>query len=225
MTTNERLDRMEDIDWKEAMHVSRWYTWKHLKRYSIILGSSEIVSEAMLYLVRTPTKKWSEMSLTTLVYNNTRWAASRLYDQHKKHLEINGNIALPRESYEVDFNANLFREDIRSVLASAKSMVVNEVRTQNANHPASMRERSKKLSRYESGFLESKVIEQATLDTLGHNLGITRERARQIESKFWNCIRNALVQMYELPLEHVGDLLIAGEVISDQNKEDILLKE
>lgn len=208
---------MKFIDWNEVMHISQWYAWKYLKRYSYILGSDNIVSEAMLKLVQTDAKKWDEMSLTTIVCNNTRWAALRLYRQHEKHSELNGYVAFQRETYEVDFDKHVFREELLMIVASAKANVVSAMRkSKSEKHPAAIRDKLKKIARYESGFIELRVIEQETFYTLAHRFGITQERARQLDHKFWSEIRNAIVHIYELPLSHVAGLLIEGEFETDE---------
>lgn len=225
---------MEDIDWNEVRRISRWYTWKYLKRYSFVLGSSEIVSEAMLSLVKMDKAKWSEMALTTVVCNHTRWSAYRLYYQHKKNLRLDASIAFARESYCVDVSEELFAEDFRKLVASAKAKVVGQMREKIGNSPKKPaalsrwkykhRDLIRKIARYESGFIEQRVVEQETLEVLAHHFGVTRERARQIEGKFWGDIRNVIRSIYDMPWDYIGDLLIVGEVISEPYvKKDILL--
>lgn len=219
------VSKLKEIDWNEVMHISRWYIWKHLKRYSRILGSSDIVSETMLQLVKTDDKKWNEMSLTTIVCNNTRWAACKLYRQHKKHSRLNGHMAFPRESYDVDFDKGVFSEEFRKIVALAKTTVISNIKKNTiAKHPAAIRDKLKKIARYESGFIELRIAEQETLDTLAYRFDITRERARQIDFKFWNEIRNAIVHIYKLPLDHVASLLIEGEFTEESEKNVCLLR-
>lgn len=195
---------MRDIDWNEVIHISQWYVWKHLKGYSRILGSSDIVSEAMLDLVKTDAKKWDDMSLTTIVCNNTKWAALRLYAQHKKRSKLDGSVAFARESYSVDFSENVFHEDLLRAIASAKAKVIRD-----------NRHNLKRIGRYKSGFLERKIINDETLDTLAASFGVTKERARQIEGRFWREIQIAMVHMYEMPLDRIKNFLINGERISE----------
>lgn len=225
---------MNEIDWNQVRHISHWYAWKHLKRYLFALDRSDIVAEAMLSLVKTDPSKWEKMSLTTIVCNHTRWAACRLYQQHRKNLRLDRSMAFVHESYCVDFNAAFFPDEFRKVIAEAKAKVIGQIREKMGKEPKKPvalsrwqykhRDSIRMIARYDSGFIEQKVIEQETLDTLANKFRVTRERARQIEGKFWEKIRHAIVHTYEMPLEHVGDLLQFGEVISEPyKKKDVLL--
>jgi len=227
---------VKTIDWNEVRRISQWYTWKHLKDYSYVLGGADIVAEAMLCLVKTDAAKWDEMSLTTIVCNNTRWAALKLFDQHKKHFRIDGSMGFSRESYYVDFDEQVFADDFRTIFESAKDRVITAMRKSLGTAPVKLnakerweyihRHTIRRIQRYESGFIEHRVIHGETLDVLAHKFKITKERARQIDCKFWSVIRNEIVHMYDMPLEHIGDLLIAGERIKNDDDETTnLLKE
>lgn len=221
-----------NIDWVEVMHISRWYTGTNLRCYARMLGGADIVSEAMLSLVKLHSDKWSEFGLTTIVCNQTRWAALKLSDQHKKHSKLDGHIAFSQEFYSVDFCGNLFAEDVSRMLSKAKSKVIGDLHMTLGKRPTDLSEKARwnhlkrhilrRIERYESGLFERKVTECETLQTLGDWLGVSVERARNLDSKFWREIRLALSCIYEISLDGIYDLLVVGEIRDKDDQTDVL---
>ncbi len=203
---------MKDIDWNEVMRISRWYAWKRLRSLSCILGNSEIVAETMLTLVKMDAKKWDEVRTTTLVCYNTKWTALRLYDSHQKNLKLDGYMAFPRESHDIDFDESIFRDDLRRIIDSAKSNIILD-----------NRHNLLRVERYKSGFLERRIVNGETLDTLAASFGVTKERARRIEGRFWREMQLAIMNIYGgLDLAQIWDLHITNNRIIE-NKELVFL--
>ncbi len=226
---------MKDIDWNEAMHISRWYIAKRLKRFSRILGWRDIVAETMLKLVKTDARKWDEYAKTTVVCNCTKWTALQLYRKHKTTMQLDGNIAFPREAVELDLDYNILASDWMKLIEEAKRKVVNDIRRgmgDQPTSPAALRRWEHKnqhslqrLRRLESGLLERKVIDDLTLEDVGHEFKITKERVRQLESKFWAEMRNAMMHRYKMPLSQIASLVLVGEYYEDPSESTTLIKE
>jgi len=226
---------VKDIDWNEAMHISRWYIAKRLKRFSRVLGWRDIVAETMLKLVKTDARKWEEYAKTTVVCNCTRWTALYLYRKHKMAMRLDGNIAFPQEAVELDLDSNLVASDWRKLIEELKHRVVNDIRMSMGVPPTSPaalrrwehsnRHSIQRLKRLESGLLERKVIDGLTLADVGHEFKITTERVRQLEFKFWAAMRNAMVHKYKMPLSQIASLVLVGEYYEDPSESTTLIKE
>jgi len=226
---------VKDIDWNEAMHISRWYIAKRLKRFSRVLGWRDIVAETMLKLVKTDARKWEEYAKTTVVCNCTRWTALYLYRKHKMTMRLDGNIAFPQEAVELDLDSNLVASDWRKLIEELKHRVVNDIRMSMGVPPTSPaalrrwehsnRHSIQRLKRLESGLLERKVIDGLTLADVGHEFKITTERVRQLEFKFWAAMRNAMVHKYKMPLSQIASLVLVGEYYEDPSESTTLIKE
>lgn len=226
---------MKDIDWNEAMHISRRYIAKRLKRFSRVLGWRDIVAETMLKLVKTDARKWEEYAKTTVVCNCTKWTALYLYRKHKMAMRLDGNIAFPQEAVELDLDSNLVASDWRKLIEELKHRVVNDIRMSMGVPPTSPaalrrwehsnRHSIQRLKRLESGLLERKVIDGLTLEDIGHEFKITKERVRQLEFKFWAAMRNAMVHKYKMPLSQIASLVLVGEYYEDPTESTALIKE
>jgi DNA-directed RNA polymerase specialized sigma24 family protein len=226
---------VKDIDWNEAMHISRWYIAKRLKRFSRVLGWRDIVAETMLKLVKTDARKWEEYAKTTVVCNCTKWTALYLYRKHKMAMRLDGNIAFPQEAVELDLDSNLVASDWRKLIEELKHRVVNDIRMSMGVPPTSPaalrrwehsnRHSIQRLKRLESGLLERKVIDGLTLEDIGHEFKITKERVRQLEFKFWAAMRNAMVHKYKMPLSQIASLVLVGEYYEDPTESTALIKE
>jgi len=217
------------------MLISRWYIAKRLKRFSRVLGWRDIVAETMLKLVKTDARKWEEYAKTTVVCNCTRWTALYLYRKHKMAMRLDGNIAFPQEAVELDLDSNLVASDWRKLIEELKHRVVNDIRMSMGVPPTSPaalrrwehsnRHSIQRLKRLESGLLERKVIDDLTLEDVGHEFKITTERVRQLESKFWAEMRNAMVHRYKMPLSQIASLVLVGEYYEDPSESTTLIKE
>jgi len=212
---------MNEIDWKKAKRISHWYAWNHLKKMSIVLGADDIVSETMLSLLRVSDNGWKSASFATIVCKNTKWSAIRLYRIHLKVAKIDKQKAFREESYFDDTESRMLVEDCMMVVLNAKRKIVKEMRDSIEDAPSrserisEWRRRNedsiRRIERYESGFIESRLMNDDTLDDLGGHFGVTKERARQIEGKFIRELKHSLVSHYGIPLDDIGDLLILGE--------------
>lgn len=216
---------MIDVDWQEVMHISRWYVATHLKRFSRIPGWQDIVSETVLKLIQMDSSKWSKHAKTTIVCNCTRWTAIRLYRKHKKTAILENKIAL-NEAIEHDFEAGVLASDWMDLIKEARRIVVSDIQLSLGKPPESAIKLQKwrhrhryalqRIERIESGLLERKITDNLTLDDVGHEFGITRERVRQIEGKFWRDMRVAMVDRYKMPLTQIANLVLVGECYEEE---------
>lgn len=212
---------MDEKKWKEAMRISNWYVSKKLRKLACVVGGQDIVSETMLALLATSDEAWASASFSTIVCNKTRWSAYKLYYQHKKLSKSDKEASAQTDSYRVDFDANILSDDIKKAIRKAKDKVVGDIRKSIGKPPRQLiaagawryenRDALRRIERYESSIIETKITNDMTLEDIGRELGVTRERARQIELKFWAQIRLAMSQIYEMPIDKVGSLLLHGE--------------
>lgn len=150
-------------------------------------------------------------------------------------MQLDGNIAFPREAVELDLDYNILASDWMKLIEEAKRKVVNDIRMSMGVPPTSPaalrrwehsnRHSIQRLKRLESGLLERKVIDGLTLADVGHEFKITTERVRQLESKFWAEMRNAMVHRYKMPLSQIASLVLVGEYYEDPSESTTLIKE